>query len=208
MIKSGKASGSFIPPILVSILQVLICLFSPCRRYVREKAAYKGPHQITKRRAKKHPLAPKRPMSAFLKFSQVWRQRIKNENPDVANTDVSRLLGEMWRNASHKEKAPYREEELRERAVYKENIQRFRDGQARKDAASRTSHQAVQGYRHSSSAPDYSQRSYSTSMNSSFETLRLDSFDETLKQSSYRSHSQYNNSYLPYRQTYPMLSGK
>jgi hypothetical protein len=32
-------------------------------RYVRAKAAYKGPNLVPKRRAKKHPMAPKRPMS-------------------------------------------------------------------------------------------------------------------------------------------------
>lgn len=62
----------------------------------------------------------------------------------MANTDVSRLLGEMWRNASPIDQQPYREEEVKERAKYKENIKRFRDLQARKDAGSRTSHYAVQ----------------------------------------------------------------
>jgi hypothetical protein len=46
-------------------------------RFVREKAAYKGPWAVPKRRAKKHPLAPKRPMSAFLKYSQKRRSVVK-----------------------------------------------------------------------------------------------------------------------------------
>ena len=111
---------------------------------MRQKAAYKGPWDIPKRRAKKHPLAPKRPMSAFLKFSQSRRKHVKEDNPDMANTDISRLLGEMWRNASEREKAPYVEQEKRERAIYKKDIARFREGQARQDAASRTSHKIVQ----------------------------------------------------------------
>lgn len=52
-------------------------------RFVQEKAAFKGTWNIPKRRAKKHPLAPKRPMSAFLKFSQQHRGKVKHENPDM-----------------------------------------------------------------------------------------------------------------------------
>lgn len=62
----------------------------------------------------------------------------------MSNTDISRLLGEMWRNASQTEKAPYVEQEERERAVYKEEIRKWRESQARVDAASRTSHHSVQ----------------------------------------------------------------
>lgn len=59
----------------------------------------------------------------------------------MANTDVSRLLGEMWRNASHDEKVPFVQQELKERAIYKEKIQKFREKQATLDAAKRSSHQ-------------------------------------------------------------------
>ena len=65
-------------------------------------------------------------------------------NSDLSNTDVSRLLGEMWRSASPAEKKPYVEEEKIERAKYKEEIKRWRERQAILDAASRTSHHSVQ----------------------------------------------------------------
>jgi HMG (high mobility group) box/HMG-box domain len=116
-------------------------------RFVREKAAYKGTWNIPKRRAKKHPLAPKRPMSAFLKFSKTRRNKVKHDNPTMENTDVSRLLGEMWRNASAAERAPYVESEEKERAEYKEEIKKWRSEQALFDATTRTSHHsAVQNY--------------------------------------------------------------
>jgi hypothetical protein len=56
---------------------------------------------------------------------------------------VSRLLGEMWRNASASERAPYIEDEEHERAVYKEEIRRFREDQVKMDAASRRSHREI-----------------------------------------------------------------
>jgi hypothetical protein len=106
-------------------------------RFVREKKDYTGPWCLPKRRAKKHPLAPKRPMSAFLKYSQQKRPMVKASNPDMSNTDVSRLLGEMWREASAAEKAPYVEGEKVERARYNASIKKWREEQAKLDTSSR-----------------------------------------------------------------------
>ena len=98
---------------------------------------------MPKRRARKHPLAPKRPMSAFLKYSQKRRQEVKEANPEMNNTDISRLLGELWRAAGAAEKEPYVESEKVERAAYNEAIATWREEQAHLDAASRTSHHSV-----------------------------------------------------------------
>ena len=65
----------------------------------------------------------------------------------MANTDVSRLLGEIWRNASPEEKEPFVQQELKERAIYKEDIQKFREKQAASEATNRSIHQSmVQGF--------------------------------------------------------------
>jgi hypothetical protein len=174
--------------------------------FVKEKAAYKGPWSVPKRRAKKNPLAPKRPMSAFLKYSQTRRATTKQDNPDMSNTDVSRLLGEMWRNANPKERAPYVEQEERERSIYKEDIKKFRDDQARMDAASRFSHQSVQNYRHHSQGGTFD-RSY-TNVSGSFENLNLDSFEEPAKKATYRPQYSNQHAYMSsYRQPYSSAPG-
>jgi len=89
-------------------------------------------------------MAPKRPMSAFLKYSQTRRKLVRKENPHMSNTDISRLLGEMWRNAGEEEKRSYEEQERKERAKYKKLKEIWSKQQARDDAASRTSHQSMQ----------------------------------------------------------------
>ena len=94
-------------------------------RYDTLKRNYNG-WAIPKRRAKKHPLAPKRPMSAFLRYSQSRRKMMKQKNPDMNNTDISRLLGEMWHNAPEPERSPYVQKELEERAEYKVAIAKWR----------------------------------------------------------------------------------
>mmetsp|Transcript_7210 Transcript_7210/g.10329 ORF Transcript_7210/g.10329 Transcript_7210/m.10329 type:complete len:421 (-) Transcript_7210:305-1567(-) len=95
-------------------------------RYMIEKAKYTGPWQVPYKRNKKDPSAPKRPMSAFLFFSQDKRRKIKEENGGIRNTEVSRVLGEMWKNASDEERKPHIEREARERAKYKTEMATWR----------------------------------------------------------------------------------
>lgn len=96
------------------------------QRYSDEKNGHQGPWQLPVRRAKKHPLAPKRPMSAFLRYSKCLRNKVKAENPHVDNTDISRLLGHMWRNARNEEKEPFVQQELKERSIYKVEMAKWR----------------------------------------------------------------------------------
>lgn len=91
-----------------------------------EKASYTGPWQVPWKRAKKDPSAPKRPMSAFLYYSQGKRALLKKQHPEMKNTEVSRLLGEMWRNAAEGEKRPHIEKEKEEREKYKVAIAKWR----------------------------------------------------------------------------------
>lgn len=104
-------------------------------RYMIEKASYTGPWQVPWKRAKKDPSAPKRPMSAFLYFSQGKRTLLKKQHPEMKNTEVSRLLGEMWRNAPDSERRPHIDKEKEERDKYKFAIAAWRkDAEARQEA--------------------------------------------------------------------------
>ena len=53
-------------------------------------------------------------MSAFLRYSKCHRNEVKRDNPDVDNTDISKMLGYNWRNSSEQEKEPFVTQELRE----------------------------------------------------------------------------------------------
>jgi len=48
----------------------------------------------------------------------------------MLNTEVSSILGDIWRNASDEEKKKYRDHEERQRAKYKKDIKRWRDDEA------------------------------------------------------------------------------
>lgn len=115
-------------------------------------------------------MAPRRPMSAFLKFSKTNRALVRSENPNVTNTDVSRILGERWRNMSEEDKRHYRETELVEREEYKQRMARFKAQQARIDASSRTHHSSMT-LQH---PEETDQRHETTSHNYSVEQERLE----------------------------------
>jgi hypothetical protein len=55
-------------------------------------------------KAKKDPKAPKRALSAYMFFSQDWRERVKAENPDAGFGEIGKLLGARWKELSDDEK--------------------------------------------------------------------------------------------------------
>lgn len=137
-------------------------------------------------------------MSAFLKYSQTRRSVVKSENPDMGNTDVSRLLGEMWRNASAAERAPYVEQEQRERAAYKDRIKKWREEQAKLDTASRTSHHAVSQAKVKS--VEYPPRAGPPNCDggyhdTDFEPLRVHSVEDAVGKADQRMFRSYNPAY-------------
>jgi hypothetical protein len=71
-------------------------------------------------------------MSAFLYFSRDKRREIKENNPELKNTEISKILGEMWRNASDEEKRPHVEHERDEREKYKIAIAEWREEHEKK----------------------------------------------------------------------------
>ena len=50
---------------------------------------------------------PKRPMSAYLFFTDDKRAGVTRKNKDAKMTDISKLLGEMWKNTDESGRAKY-----------------------------------------------------------------------------------------------------
>lgn len=99
-------------------------------RYEAEMAAFKQHQKLHNtapaKKVKKDPNAPKRPMSAFLAFSNQRRAALKRKNPDATNADLSKMLSVAWKEASPEFKAEYVEEEARLREQYKIDIVAWR----------------------------------------------------------------------------------
>ncbi|KAF9264531.1 hypothetical protein L218DRAFT_958238 [Marasmius fiardii PR-910] len=80
------------------------------KRKVAEKA-----EKTPRAKAKKDPKAPKRALSAYMFFSQDWRERIKSENPDASFGEVGKLLGAKWKELDDDEKKPYIEQAAKDK---------------------------------------------------------------------------------------------
>ena len=75
-----------------------------------EKAPRAAASKGSKKGAEKDPNKPKRPLSAYMFFSQDWRERIKAENPEAGFGEVGKLLGAKWKELDEEEKKPYIEQ--------------------------------------------------------------------------------------------------
>ncbi|OHS92736.1 hypothetical protein TRFO_12279 [Tritrichomonas foetus] len=51
----------------------------------------------------------RRPPNAFILFSQVMRSQVRAENPALSNTEVSRILGKMWKEVPNDQKIQYKQ---------------------------------------------------------------------------------------------------
>ncbi|KAL0078150.1 sex plus [Phycomyces blakesleeanus] len=63
---------------------------------------------------------PKRPSNAFMIYSATLRKRIKTTFPEYNNSDISKLLGAMWKNAGAEVKKEYMEKANEVREWHKE----------------------------------------------------------------------------------------
>ena len=52
----------------------------------------------------------KRPMNAFMRWSQLERRKIIEMNPDAHNAEISKNLGKKWRTLADEEKQPFIDE--------------------------------------------------------------------------------------------------
>jgi len=113
-------------------------------RYEVEKAMYKGPWKVpANKRAPKDPTAPKRPMSAFLAFSNKRRAALKRQHPDATNADLSKMLSKTWREAPEELRRKYMDEEAELRAQYKIEMAKWRKKVAEEKKAERKEREAM-----------------------------------------------------------------
>ncbi|GLB44638.1 putative HMG-box domain containing protein [Lyophyllum shimeji] len=102
------------------------------RRRSNETSAF-GSQSRSK--AQEGPKAPKRALSAYMYFSQDWRERIKAENPDAGFGEVGKLLNARWKELDEEEKKPYIDQAARDKARAEEEKAAY-DKADKKSAAS------------------------------------------------------------------------
>lgn len=66
---------------------------------------------------------PKRPVPAFLIFSQEQRPQVRAMNPSLKSSEVSHVLGEMWKEC--KDQAKYKTLAAKERERYDAEVDKY-----------------------------------------------------------------------------------
>ncbi|EGF79601.1 hypothetical protein BATDEDRAFT_89692 [Batrachochytrium dendrobatidis JAM81] len=79
-----------------------------------------------KKKSRKDPDAPKRPLSAFMIFSKENRPRIREENPDASFGDLGKLLGAAWRELNDKDKQVYTDKADEDKGRYEREMSTYK----------------------------------------------------------------------------------
>jgi len=97
------------------------------------KESAKRKTKETKVKRKKDPNAPKRGLSAYMFFANDKRDLVHKENPGIKFGEVGKLLGEMWKDLTEKDKQPYLAKAKADKERYESEKARYQAGGADDD---------------------------------------------------------------------------
>ena len=77
----------------------------------------------------------RRPPNAFILYSQAMRTQVRQENPTLSNTEVSSLLGKMWKEVPNETKLQYKQQAQQLQEAFKKAHPDYTYRKARKKRA-------------------------------------------------------------------------
>lgn len=98
------------------------------QRYDREMATYVPVNDNGRKRKKKDPNAPKRPLSAFFLFCADERASVKALHPNYSVGEVAKELGERWNKVPAEVKSKYEGRVQAEKQRYEKEMDNYRKG--------------------------------------------------------------------------------
>jgi hypothetical protein len=98
-------------------------------RYDREMSTYTPANETPgkKKKAKKDPNAPKRPLSAFFLFCADERAGVKAIHPSYSVGEVAKHLGERWNKVSPEQKQKYEARAQQDKQRYERDMENYRN---------------------------------------------------------------------------------
>lgn len=76
-----------------------------------------------------------RPPNAFILYTQAMRSEVRQENPSLSNTEVSRLLGKMWKEVPNDIKLQYKQRAAKMQEEFKKQHPDYTYRKARRKRA-------------------------------------------------------------------------
>ena len=68
---------------------------------------------------------PKRPLSAYLTFSNVVREEIKEKNPKMSFSNVNKTLGKLWSELNDTDRKIYQDIAIIAKEKYKDDMEDY-----------------------------------------------------------------------------------
>jgi len=75
---------------------------------------------------KKHSDRPKKNLTAYMLFSQEWRDKVKEENPNIKFGEAGKVLGHKWKELSQDDRQKYERLAAEEKVKYQKAIAQYR----------------------------------------------------------------------------------
>ena len=105
---------------------------------------------------KNNPNHIKRPMNAFMVWSQIERRKICEIQPDMHNAEISKRLGKRWKTLTEEEKTPHFDEAERLRQLHKKEYPDYKCRPRKKVRTSSPARPPASPVNHSSnSSPNF-----------------------------------------------------
>lgn len=67
----------------------------------------------------KDPNKPKRPLTAFMRYSSSRRSKIRQKQPQSSMIEISKIIGEEWRSLAESDKRPFHDAAAKDHEEYK-----------------------------------------------------------------------------------------
>ena len=96
------------------------------QRYDSEMASYTPPTEGLRKKAKKDPNAPKRPLSAFFLFCHDERPAVKLMYPTYSVGEAAKELGERWNKVTIEDKQKYEAKAALDKERYEREMQDYK----------------------------------------------------------------------------------
>ena len=75
---------------------------------------------------KRHPNAPKRPMTAFMYFAREERPKVMKDNPNFSVPEIGKELGARWRKLEDNERAKFDALAAKDMARYQAQMKKYK----------------------------------------------------------------------------------
>jgi hypothetical protein len=99
-----------------------------------EKKSSKKPSKKSSKQSTKDENKIKRPLNAYIIYSQEVRNKVKSENPDSKVGDISKIIGAMWKELSPSKKKKFEKLASEAKAKYESEVAKQSDNEESQEA--------------------------------------------------------------------------